>query len=59
LRIEDIVNPEYLASMSNGQKSIQKKQTLLNEIDLLTAELEKTTKDQRILHIENVQQLLE
>ena len=45
--------------MSNGQKSIQKKQTLLNEIDLLTAELEKTTKDQRILHIENVQQLLE
>ena len=55
LRLEDIVNPEYLASMSNGQKTVNKK----NEIDLISNELEKTTKDQRILHIENVQQLLE
>jgi len=59
LRIEDIVNPEYLASTSNGQKFTNKKQTLLNEIDLVSNELEKITKDQRILHIENVQQLLE
>jgi len=48
-----------LASLSNGQKSLNKKQTLFNEIDLVSNELGKMTKDQRILHIENVQQLLE
>jgi len=63
LQIEDIVNPEYLPLLNNhnqcNQDLTNKRQKTKNEIDRITVELEKITKDQRILHIENVQRLFE
>jgi len=63
LQVEDIVNPEYLLSLNNNHHhnldSINKRQKTKSEIDRITVELEKITKDQRILHIENVQRLFE
>ena len=43
---------------NNKNNQDQKKKTK-TEIDKVSVELEKITKDQRILHIENVQSLLE